>query len=83
LLPRGLKLLFNLERPNKTDMDQETIEDLIKIFQTFGDEKQKEVIEKVAKDDRAAATFLERIRRMQKRGEKIRNITDKIEDKFS
>jgi len=64
------------------DMDKGATEDIVKIFQSFSDKKQKEVIEKVAKKDRAAANFLERIRSMQKRGEKIRKLTDKIKDKF-
>lgn len=65
------------------DMDQEELEVLIKTFQTLSDSEQQRIIDKVAKKSRKTATFLERIRKMQKRGEKIQNITDKIEDKFS
>lgn len=64
-------------------MDQEELEVLIKTFQTLSDSEQQRIIDKVAKKSRKTATFLERIRKMQKRGEKIQNITDKIEDKFS
>ncbi len=65
------------------DMDQESIEDLVKVFQSLGEEKQDEIINKVAKKDKAASKFLKRIQRMEKRGEKINNIRDKIKDKFS
>jgi flagellar motor component MotA len=64
-------------------MDQESIEDLVKVFQSLDEEKQDEIMKKVEKKDKAGAKFLKRIQRMQKRGRKIQNIKDKIEEKFS
>lgn len=75
----------NSEKENLTNegMDQEDLEVLVKTFQTLSDSEQKRIVKKVAKESRGTANFLERIRRMQERSEKIRRITDNIKDKFS
>lgn len=64
-------------------MDQEKLEVLVKTFQTLSDEEQERIIKKVGNESQGTAKFLKRIRRMQKRGEKIGDLTDKIKDKFS
>ncbi|WP_103027192.1 hypothetical protein [Salinibacter altiplanensis] len=62
-------------------MDQ-AMRDLIKKFRQMDDESQQNVIGRVAKRDQEGAELLRKVRRVQKRGDRIENLADEIIDKL-
>ena len=58
------------------------LQGLIKKFRTLDDESQKNIIRRLEKKDPEAADLLKKVRKMQKRGDKIKNVADKIIDKL-
>jgi predicted transcriptional regulator len=59
------------------------LDDLVRKFRAMDDESQQNVIRKVEKRDEEAAGILRKVYRMQKRGERMEEVTDSIVDRFS
>lgn len=59
------------------------LEDLVRKFRTMDEESQQNVIRRVAERDEEAADFLRKIYRMERRGEQMEKIADRIVDRFS
>lgn len=55
-----------------------TLEDILDAFVDMSDERQRRVIQKVAREDEGAADILRNLRQMQKRTGRMKDLADEI-----
>lgn len=64
-------------------LKDQAFRDLVKTFRKMGDESQQNVIRRVSdRDEKELAEYLRKIRRMQKRSERMEELTDEILSKI-
>lgn len=72
---------FNLKQ--LSDKEKKALQVMIKKFKEMDDEEQQSMIDQMKKEDEEVAKFLKKVKRVQKRSDKIDQLADKIIDRLS